>query len=192
MNILVIGAASLSGKKIISCALRRGHIITAFTGNQNQIQLYDDNLRTIAGDCRSASDLNAALANQDVVIKVIAKEKKSLLSISQKKAYKSIDVVQTMMYGHRINRFIVIDTTASLIKKLDNIAHIKAIKSSSLDWTLVRPARLINKPKTSNYRVENDAPRRLFSKISYGDVADFVVDNIENDSTIGKVISVHY
>lgn len=192
MKILVIGAASKPGKKIISSALRRGHIITAFTERQNQVQLYDDNLRIIRGCCRSASDLNGALENQDVVINVIAKEKKSLLPISKKISHKSIDAIQTMMYGHQIKRFIIVDTTANIVKKLDSNAHIKAIKASSLDWTLVRPARLMSKSKTCDYHVGENAPIRFFSKISYGSVADYVVNNIENDSIIGRVIVVRH
>jgi putative NADH-flavin reductase len=192
MNILVIGAASRPGKKIISSALRRGHIVTAFTEKPDQVKLFDDHLRVIKGSCCSAKDLNAALDNQNIVIKVIARDNRSVLPVSKSKVYKSIDTILTMMYGHQIDRFIVVDTTTNIINKLDRIRHIKAIKSSSLDWTLVRPAKIIYKPKTCKYRVGENTPIGIFSKITCGDVASFVVSNLDNNSTIGKVITIRH
>jgi uncharacterized protein YbjT (DUF2867 family) len=50
------------------------------------------------------------------------------------------------------------------------------IKRSTLDWVIVRPGRLTNRPFTGRYRFGEDvAERTLLASISRADVADFIV-----------------
>jgi putative NADH-flavin reductase len=63
-------------------------------------------------------------------------------------------------------------------------------QKSGLDWTIVRPPRLTDKPRTGKYRVlEGHLPRFGFS-ISRADVADFIVKAGENGALIRKVMGV--
>jgi putative NADH-flavin reductase len=64
------------------------------------------------------------------------------------------------------------------------------IAASNLDWTLVRPPRLTDKPRTGKYRVlEGHLPTFGFS-ISRADVADYMIKAAENHSSIRKVVGV--
>ena len=61
---------------------------------------------------------------------------------------------------------------------------------SELDWTMVRPPELTDKPYTGKYRVrEGHLPRFGFT-ISRADVADFMIKAVENRSSIGKVVGI--
>jgi uncharacterized protein YbjT (DUF2867 family) len=63
-------------------------------------------------------------------------------------------------------------------------------RKSGLDWTMVRPPRLTDQPRTGKYRVlEGHLPRFGFS-ISRADVADFMNKAGENGASIGKVVGV--
>lgn len=192
MNILIIGAASKPGRKIIANALRRGHIITALVDKPDRIQMFDDNLRIVKGSCHCGEDLNSVLSDQNVVINVIASERRLALPIPKKAILKSIDTVLPMMCGHQVNRFIVVDTTTPFRRRIDKQQHVKAIKDSSLDWTVIHPAKIIDKPKTCKYKTGENLPLGFFSKITCSDMADFVVSNIDNDSFIGKVIAIRH
>ncbi len=61
---------------------------------------------------------------------------------------------------------------------------------SELDWTMVRPPQLIDRPYTGKYRVKEGHLPLFGFKISRADVADFMIKAVENRSTIRKVIGV--
>jgi putative NADH-flavin reductase len=51
----------------------------------------------------------------------------------------------------------------------------EVIRASSLDWTLVRPTRLVNSPARGEYRIRPDYPPPGLTKISRADVAAFMI-----------------
>jgi putative NADH-flavin reductase len=57
----------------------------------------------------------------------------------------------------------------------DTRAMEEEIRASSLDWTLVRPTRLVNTPARGDYRIRPDYPPPGLSKISRADVAAFMI-----------------
>ena len=59
------------------------------------------------------------------------------------------------------------------------------IKSSGLDWTIVRPGLLTNRPATGQYRVLTAPKEWRFGTISRADVADFIVRQIDDRALIG-------
>ncbi len=59
------------------------------------------------------------------------------------------------------------------------------IRSSDLDWTIVRPGLLTNKPATGRYRVLTASKDWQFGVISRADVADFLVRQVDDRSLIG-------
>jgi hypothetical protein len=66
----------------------------------------------------------------------------------------------------------------------------RTISESELDWTIVRPPRLIDKPYTAKYRVrEGYLPRCGFS-ISRADEAEYFIKTLENIASIGKTLGV--
>jgi uncharacterized protein YbjT (DUF2867 family) len=59
------------------------------------------------------------------------------------------------------------------------------IKSSGLDWTIVRPGLLTHSPATGQYRVVTAPNEWRFGTISRADVADFLVRQIDDRALIG-------
>jgi uncharacterized protein YbjT (DUF2867 family) len=59
------------------------------------------------------------------------------------------------------------------------------IKSSGLDWTIVRPGLLTNSPATGRYRVLTAPQEWRFGMVSRADVADFLVRQIDDRALIG-------
>jgi uncharacterized protein YbjT (DUF2867 family) len=56
----------------------------------------------------------------------------------------------------------------------DTRAMEAVIRASGLDWTLVRPSRLVDRPATGRYRVRADYPPPGGRKIARADVAQFM------------------
>ena len=61
------------------------------------------------------------------------------------------------------------------------------IRSSGLDWTIVRPGLLTNSPATGRYRVLTASKDWRFGMISRADVADFLVKLINDRALIGAM-----
>ena len=59
------------------------------------------------------------------------------------------------------------------------------VRSSGLDWTIVRPGLLTNRPATGRYRILTASKDWQFGMISRADVADFLVRQVDDRSLIG-------
>jgi putative NADH-flavin reductase len=72
----------------------------------------------------------------------------------------------------------------------DASAMERVFAESELDWTMVRPPELTDKPYTGKYRVREGHLPRFGFRISRADVADFMIKTAEERSSIGKVLGV--
>jgi hypothetical protein len=64
------------------------------------------------------------------------------------------------------------------------------ITKSGLDWTIVRPPRLTDEPRTGKYRVREGHLPPFGFQISRADVADFAIKSVEKHAPIGKIVGV--
>src|SRR6266853_1891923 len=62
----------------------------------------------------------------------------------------------------------------------------RIVRSSKLDWVIVRPVILTDGPKTNAYRALVDPRRWTCGFISRADVADFLVKQIDDDAFLHK------
>ena len=60
------------------------------------------------------------------------------------------------------------------------------VRNSKLDWTLVYPVLLTDKPRTGKYKAGEKLPMKGMPKVSRADVADFMVRQIADNSYIRK------
>jgi putative NADH-flavin reductase len=60
------------------------------------------------------------------------------------------------------------------------------IKDSALDWTIVRPGLLTNGRRTGRYKVLKEPSQWRNGTIARADVADFLVEQIEDRAYVGK------
>jgi putative NADH-flavin reductase len=67
-----------------------------------------------------------------------------------------------------------------------------AIRASDLDWTLVRPSRLVNTPLTGRYRVRPDYPPARGRKIGRADVAHFIAAALTEDNWLRAAPALGY
>ena len=58
----------------------------------------------------------------------------------------------------------------------------QVVRDTGLDWTLVRPTRLVNDPGTGQYRVRDRYPPPGLTKIARADVAHFITGALQSGS----------
>ena len=82
-------------------------------------------------------------------------------------------------------------TKAALRKQYEDLAIMEDIvRESGLDWTIVRPPRLTNKPLTGRYRTAHNQSLRGGMSISRADVAQLMLHLSHQADTIKEVIGV--
>jgi len=64
------------------------------------------------------------------------------------------------------------------------------VRDSGLDWTIVRPPRLTDKPLTHRYRTAYGHNLRRGFFISRADVADLMLNVLDDPASIKQVIGI--
>jgi uncharacterized protein YbjT (DUF2867 family) len=93
-----------------------------------------------------------------------------------------------------INRRILLPFISAVARDVyaDLAAMEDEIRRSTTEWTVVRPPRLVNKPRTGKYRtiVGGNVPRAY--SIGRADVADAMVGVLDNPATFRQAVGVAY
>jgi len=204
MKLVVLGATGGTGMELVRESLKRGHSVTAFVRNAARLHEFRGRIRIEEGDPLDRGALAKVLENHDAVLSgfgprlPIAKADKDLLH--------RFALTVTRAMNHANVRRVVVISTAFLFKDAlipylfgrcffpsvvkDATAMEQVLRKSGLDWTIVRPPELTNKPYTAGYRVLEGHLPRLGFRISRADVADFFVKAAEDMTTTGKLFGV--
>jgi uncharacterized protein YbjT (DUF2867 family) len=76
-------------------------------------------------------------------------------------------------------------------KVYDDLARMEAIlRESGLDWTILRPPQLTDKPLTGRYRTVYGRNVRGGRSIPRADVAHYMLAVLDQPGTIGQVIGI--
>jgi putative NADH-flavin reductase len=205
-NLLVIGASRGIGLETVKSALRAGHSVRALARSGTSIPIEDASLRKLSGDALDSDTIRNAIEGVDAVIQTLGVdisfraifEPTTLFSRSTRilvDAMKQADVKRLVAVtglgagDSRGHGGFLYDAVAFplLLKRVydDKDAQEQIIKSSGLEWTIVRPGLLTNSPATGQYRVLTAPNDWRFGTVSRADVADFLVRQIDDRALIG-------
>jgi putative NADH-flavin reductase len=205
-KVLIIGASRGIGLETVKAALRAGHSVRALARSAASIPIQDADLDKMSGDALDSDTIRKTLQEVDAVIQTLgvdispraiferttlfSQSTLTLVDVMKAASVKRLIAVTGLGAGDsRGHGGFLYDAIAFplLLKRVydDKDAQEWIIKSSDLDWTIVRPGLLTNRPATGQYRVLT-APRDWrFGTISRADVADFIVRQIDDRALIG-------
>lgn len=206
MKLVVLGATGGVGKEIVRQAIDRGHNVTAFVRAPEPLEEFGARIAVIQGDLLDSLRLAEVLADQEAVLSGFGPR----LPISSSDAHllrRFAISLTTAMQEAGMRRTVVVSTAflfedallppAHLIGRLffrgiveDAAAMEEILQKSNLDWTLVRPPQLTDKPATRRYRVREGHLPFLGFRISRADVADFMIKTAECDPYVQKIVGV--
>jgi putative NADH-flavin reductase len=206
-RVLIIGATGRSGSAVLKRALERGHSVTALARSPEKVPTRDSNLRVIQGDVLNPASLEPAVAGQDAVV--------SCLGAGLKGGIRSEGTrnVIRAMEGAGVRRLIS-QSSLGVGESRDNLniywKHVmfglllrkayadhglqeRYVRESTLDWTLVRPAALVDGEATGTY-IHGFSPTRkgLDLKVSLADLAEFMVGELENPAYLHMAPGLSY
>lgn len=205
MKIAVIGATGGSGQAIVREAIAQGHEVSALVRSRARAEPLLPNVRLEEGDARDRSALSGALSGCDAVISALGPRTISpfrqvtLLSDATRS-------LLAAMREQRVSRLVCITGLGAgdsaghggfvydrLIKPLllrtiyeDKDRQEALIRASELEWVIVRPTVLKNKPATGRVRAMTDLAGFKGGQISREDVAAFVVAQVSSDAWLHR------
>ncbi|WP_214891655.1 NAD(P)-binding oxidoreductase [Exiguobacterium sp. s142] len=202
MKLFVLGATGRTGHQFIDQAIEHGHHVTAFVREQKKL-IPTPQLEIIEGDVSDSSALTDALKGHDAVISCLGTD------LSDPDFLASVtDALVPAMKANDVTRILYL-ASAGIDKEIPGIAgtvvtfmlrkplrdHRAAVdlwRNSSFDYTIVRPMQLTNGPRTSVYRTDIDGIPADGKQISRADVAQFMLNTVEENSFVRQSVGLAY
>ena len=201
-KILALGASGGTGRLIVADALSRGHQVTALVRSPDKVDL--KGARIVTGDARDDGSLRQALAGQDAVVSALGTPASPFREVTIPSA--ATRALIAAMKAESVSRLVAITGIGTgnsaghggfLFDRLifplllarvyaDKNRQEALIRNSGLDWVLVRPALLNNKPGRGSVRAIEDLSGFHGGTIAREDVARFVVDQVADDTWVGR------
>lgn len=208
MRVAVFGATGGTGRSAIRQALDAGDKVTALARNPAALAEFGDEITVVGGDVLDQASVTRAVDGAEVVLSAlgIGMRRHATTVYSQGTAN-----IITAMREHGAGRLLVVSTSSLepprrvveraialllhriLAKPYADMALMEdAIRTSDLDWTLVRAARLTNGPVTGRYRTATDAKLPGCWSISRRDVAHFCLTHAADTATFRRTVEIAY
>lgn len=202
-KLLVLGATGAAGRLIVSQAAARGHDVTVLVRSAEKAGDLKD-AKLVVGDARDESALREALKGRDAVVSALGTpaspfREVTLLSTATR-------ALVNAMKAEQVSRLVCITGIGAgdsaghggflfdklifplLLRKVyaDKNRQEAIVRDSGLDWVLVRPSILNNKPGSGAVRVLTDLSGFHGGTMSREDVARFVLDQVRADAWLHR------
>ncbi len=202
-KILVLGATGPTGRHIVTQAIERGYDVTALARSPEKAANLQG-VKLVVGDARDETILRRALDGRDGVISALG---------TPASPFKEVTFLSTAtrsliaaMKAEQVSRLVAITGIGAgdsighggflfdnvifplLLRKVyaDKNRQEAIIKDSGLDWTIVRPSILNNKPGRGTTKALTDLNDYHGGGIARADVAKFVLDQVTSDTWLRK------
>jgi putative NADH-flavin reductase len=202
MKILILGATGRTGQHLVLQSLEKNYEVTALARDPSKLNIKHPALTVIKGNVLDKELLTRIIENKDSVIcsigagnslrsgDLIADTTEILIPAMEEKGVSRLIFLSAFGVGESFAQ-------ANFIQKLifrlplkniyaDKEKGEKIIRNSKLNWTLVYPVLLTDKPYTGSYKAGEKLPMKGMPKISRADVADFMIKQLTDDSYIKK------
>ena len=209
MKLLIIGGSRGVGRSMLECAVRRGFDVTVLARFPEKIEADESKVTILKGDVLNKEDLASAVHGQEAVcscigvpitfkpVSLFSRAAENIVEVMENNteqkfvAVTGIGAGDSKGHGGFLYDKIFKPIFLSTIYQ-DKDREEEIIRSSALDWLIVRPAGLTNGTQTGKYRVIDNLDGIVAKRISRMDVADFILNQIEEPSHFGKAVLLTY
>ena len=202
MKITVFGASGKTGILLVYQALEKGHSVVAFARHAASVHITHRNLRIVEGDILDYEKVKEAVEGQEVIL--------STLGVNIRK-YNTVlsdgtaNIIRAMK-ERGVVRFICMSSAGVLgndggfifgkiivplmLRQVmaDKKRQLEIIRSSGLEWVVIRPPFLTDSPKTGKYRISSGLPE--YRSVPRNDVADFMLKLMTDKQYDGQVPAI--
>lgn len=210
MKVVVFGGSGRTGKELVLQLLARGHEVTAVVRRHSHFGLQYERLQAVEGDALNPDSFATVLDGQDAVLSMLGVTG-FLNSLRPMTFYRdSARMIIECMRARDVRRLVLVSSVGvladpstpiwyrTIVKpllrhKYEDMSQMEnAVAASGLDWTIARPAQLIDGPLTQHYRVGREGNLPHITKISRSDLADFVARQADDRALVGRAVAISY
>lgn len=208
MKLTVFGATGGVGSEVVKQALAAGHHVTAVVRDPAKLAVEkNERLEVAVVKLSEHGALTEAVAGRDVVISALGSRDRNPTTVVTDGARAALAALRSaggkrLLLVSASGAFVDGDAffTRNFVKPLlgrflrnafeDMIAAERIVNASDLDWTIVRPPRLLNGPHTGVIAARTDGNVRGSYTINRADVADYLLRAASDDSLIRQTVSI--
>jgi putative NADH-flavin reductase len=208
-RIAVFGASGRTGRLVVDRALADGHIVTAVARHPEAGTTRHERLRVVRGDVLEAASIRRALEGQDAVISAVGVPYSPFkrIRVYSVGARHILDAMRQL----GVRRFVGVTSGGTnphrapgsplvfewIIKPLigrtlyaDMRRMEELVMDSDLEWTIVRPAALVDQSAGSAYRVEPGYMVPGMTATARADLADVLVRAVTQGVFVRQAVAV--
>jgi putative NADH-flavin reductase len=200
VKLTVFGASGGTGTQVVRQALDAGHEVTAVVRDRRRLAVADHpGLDVVVADVMAPEAIEGTVAGRGAVISALGpsqrpEERKA--AAHSRICTDSARSITTAMRGAGASRLVVVSASGPftegdgpivryLAKPIaqrvlkdpfaDLVAMEAVVRGSGLDWTLLRPPRLTDKPLTGHYRTRRELNVRRGFYLPRADLAHLIL-----------------
>jgi len=219
MRITIVAATGGIGRKAVQLASAAGHEVTAVARNPRDLPA-DVRVMTTDFSAPDAAALDCAVGRADAVLSALGPRSRSDAGIASRGTRAIVDAMNARGVrriivvsaaplstipsparpdaprhdpgeGFFMRHLLGPLTKAVLRRHYADLALMEDLLwSSGLEWTIVRPPRLTNRPLTGRYRVAYGQNLRRGLFVSRADVAHFMLRALEDPASVHQAVGI--
>ncbi|MGC2210503.1 MAG: NAD(P)H-binding protein [Candidatus Korobacteraceae bacterium] len=204
MRLAIFGGTGGTGLELTRQALEHGHNVRVLVRNPDRMPLVNPNMRLVLGNVLDQESVTKTVLGTDAVLSCLGQRNlwKNTRAVSD-----GTRMLMAVMRQHGVRRLVLESAFgageslayANLIARLVFATLLRApyedknlmepeVKSSGLEWTILRPTRLTDGPLTGRHTVS--AGRPATSSVSRADVAAAMLRAVEERMWVGEAPTV--
>jgi putative NADH-flavin reductase len=208
-RVVIVGATGGTGRQLVAQALERGYVVTALVRDPGRLTVEHPRLQVIKGDVLDYATVEKAVRGQDAVIsalghkrfwyptRILSEGTRNLLRAMETHGVRRLVCETSLGIADSVGRmglyytFFVIPIILPFYfwDKTRQERLIAATKK--VEWVIVRPGVLTNADRRGAYRHGRRVGSFVWTvRISRADVADFMLNQVTDDSYLGTAVGV--
>ncbi|OBI15016.1 epimerase [Mycobacterium sp. E2327] len=212
MQITVFGATGGVGRELVKQALERGYGVVAVVRDAGRLGVTRPALDVVTVTALDdPGTLIPAIRGSDAVLSalgprgrkdgpVVSSSTRAILAAMNACATKRFVAVSALPVGptaegeRLMTRWVLLPVLKTVLGNVyADLADMESLlQHSDVEWTVVRPPRLVDRPLTGDYRTVVGANVARGSAISRADVAHAMLDALASAQTIQQPVGVSY
>jgi len=209
MKLIVFGATGGTGRQVVAQALEEGHEVAAVVRRPEAFDLRHDKLEVVKGDVLRPATFRQAMSGKDAVLSALGVSHRNPTTVYSAGTANMMEAMQAAGVRRLVclsSAGLDIPADTPLLQRLvirmviqrmykhayEDMARMEAAARASLGitWTVIRPPRLTNGPRTKAYRTAVNKPLPGARGISRADLADFMIRSITEPSNDQAVVEI--
>lgn len=207
-RVLIVGASGGTGRQLVDRALERGYAVTALVRDPAKLPVDHPHLTVVQGDVLDADSVEEAVRGHDAVLsalghrryfpptRILSEGTRNILAAMEKHGVGRLVCETSLGIGDSAGRMGLVYTFFVIPFVLpfyfwDKARQERLVAASGVEWVIVRPGALTDRRSRDRYRSGRGVGSFLWTvRVSRGDVADFMLNQLTSDTHLRTAAGV--